>query len=72
MIGNALNRRKTLAFAGLAACALTASAFVAMPSAGRLEARERSTPPSCRTQQVALDQGYGVTRVAERRVCDEP
>ncbi len=45
--------------------------FATMPSAGQLEARERSARVPCHTEQVALDQGYGVSRMVERRVCDD-
>ncbi len=67
----AVSRSKLLALAGLAACALSSVVLVATSSAGKLEAHERSAPLSCHVEQVALDRGYGVTRVAEQRVCEE-
>ena len=71
-MGHAFNRHRTAALAGLVACAVTAAAtLLTLPSAGRLEAHERSAAPACHTEQVELDQGYGVTRIAERRICDE-
>ncbi len=72
MAENTLSLNKTFVLFGLAACAMiVAAVFATMPSAGRLEAHERTTHRSCHTEQVALDEGYGVSRVAERRVCDE-
>ena len=67
-----MSLNKTVVLFGLAACAMIVAAIVAtMPSAGRLEAHERSAYRSCHTEQVALDEGYGVSRMAERRVCNE-
>ena len=69
---NTLSLNKTVALFCLAAFALVVAAVVAtMPSAGQLEARERTHHAACRTEQVALDQGYGVSRMVERRVCDD-
>ena len=72
MAENALSLNKTVVLFGLVACAMIVTAIVVtMPSAGRLEAHERSTYRSCHTEQVPLDEGYGISRMAERRVCDE-
>ncbi len=69
---NTLSLNKTIVLFACAACALIVTAIVAtMPSAGRLEAHERVSRLPCHTEEVSLDQGYGVSRVAERRVCDE-
>ncbi len=72
MAENTLSLNKTLMLFGLAALAMIAAAvFATMPSAGQLEARERTARNPCHTEQVALDQGYGVSRMVERRVCDD-
>ncbi len=72
MAENTLSLNKTVALFCLAALVMIAVALVAtMPPAGQLEARERSARVPCHTEQVALDQGYGVSRFVERRVCDE-
>jgi hypothetical protein len=69
---NSLSLNKTLILFCLVACALVITAiFATMPQSGRLEARERTSAPPCHTEQVSLDEGYGVTRVVERRVCDD-
>ena len=67
-----LSLNKTLVLFGLVACAIIGAAvFATMPSAGRLEAHERIQRAPCHTEQVSLDQGYGVTRTVERRICDD-
>ena len=72
MAENTLSLNKTLALFGLAALAMIAAAlFATMPSPGQLQARERSARVPCHTEQVALDQGYGVSRMVERRVCED-
>lgn len=72
MAAKPLSLNKTFVLFGLAACALVAAAiFATMPTAGRLEAHERIARAPCHTEQVSLDQGYGVSRLAERRVCDD-
>ena len=72
MAENTLTLNKTLILFGLVLSALIITAvFATMPQSGRLEAHERTVQPPCRTEQVSLDQGYGVTRVVERRVCDD-
>ena len=66
-----LGLNKTVVLFGLAAGAMViAAVFATMPSAGRLEAHERATHHACHMEEVSLDEGYGVSRVAERRVCD--
>ena len=66
-----MSLNKTIALFGLAALALVlAAVFATVPPAGRLEARERTAHTACPTEEVPLDAGYGVSRVAERRVCD--
>ena len=63
---------KTIVLFGLAALALVmAAVFATVPPAGRLEAHERTVHTACHTEEVPLDEGYGVSRVAERRVCDD-
>lgn len=72
MAENSLSLNKTVVLFGLAALAIIVAAmFATMPPAGRLEARERAARAPCHTEQVSLDQGYGVSRVVERRVCDD-
>ena len=72
LVENTLSINKTLILFGLVVGALILTAvFATMPQAGRLEARERTTMPPCHTEQVSLDQGYGVTRIVERRVCED-
>ena len=67
-----MSLNKTIVLFGLAALALVlAAVFATVPPAGRLEARERTAHTACHTEEVPLDQGYGVSRVAERRVCDD-
>lgn len=69
---NTLSLNKTLILFCLVVGALIMTAvFATMPQSGRLEARERTVQAPCRTEQVSLDQGYGVSRVVERRVCDD-
>lgn len=69
---NTLTLNKTIVLFGLVLSVLILTAvFATKPQAGRLEARERTVQAVCRTEQVALDQGYGVSRVVERRICDD-
>lgn len=72
MAENTLSLNKTLVLFCLVVGALIMTAvFATMPSSGRLEAHERAPHSPCHTEQVSLDQGYGVSRVVERRVCDD-
>ena len=69
---NTLSLNKTFVLFGVAALGMIAFAIVAtMPTAGRLMARERTLRAPCHTEQVSLDQAYGVSRFVERRVCDD-
>lgn len=69
---NTLTLNKTMILFALVAGALMLTAvFATMPQSGRLEAHERGIRSPCHTEQVSLDQGYGVSRVVERRVCDD-
>lgn len=63
---------KTLVFAVLAAAVIAVLAFNSVePSEATVEARERPAQAArCHTEEVPLDEGYGVSRMAERRVCD--
>ena len=64
MAENTLSLNKTVALFGLAALAMIAAAlFATMPSAGQLEAPRTLRRAPCHTEQVALDQGYGVSRM---------
>jgi hypothetical protein len=61
---------KTASFLAVAT-AITLGLFViALPQGGSVEAREDSNPSICTRQQVALDEGYGVSRVEWRMVCE--
>lgn len=72
MSGNNLSLNKTLLLFCIAVLGMIAFALVAtMPTAGRLMARERTASNPCHTEQVSLDQGYGVSRFVERRICDD-
>ena len=72
MAENTLSLNKTFVLFGLAALALiVAAVFATMPPAGQLMAHERTARSLCHTEDVPLDQGYGVSRVVERRVCDD-
>ena len=59
-------RLASLVVLSLGALALTA-ALVLTQVAGTVEAREESA--DCKVVQVALDEGYSISRVEERRVC---
>lgn len=72
MAENTLTVNKTLILFGLVAGALVLTAmFATMPQSGRLEARERTASAPCHTEEVSLDQGYGVSRIVQRRVCED-
>ena len=72
MSENTLSLNKTFVLFGIAVLGMIAFAVVAtMPTSGRLMARERAAHLPCHTEQVPLDQGYGVSRFVERRVCDD-
>ena len=69
---NTLSLNKTFVLFGVAVLGMIAFAIIAtMPTAGRLMAREQTPRLPCHTEQVPLDQGYGVSRFVERRVCDD-
>ncbi len=70
---NTFGFNKTLVLFAMAVLIMVGAAIVAtMPSAGTVQARESSlkTTP-CHTEQVPLDEGYGVSRMVVRRVCDD-
>ena len=72
MAENTLSLNKTVILFCLVVSALIITAiFATMPQSGRLEARERTVQSPCHTEEVSLDQGYGVSRVVERRICDD-
>jgi hypothetical protein len=64
---------KTMVLFAIAAAALiVAVTAVTMPSSATVEAHGGTgKAAACRTEQVALDEGYGVSRIAERRVCED-
>jgi hypothetical protein len=43
-------------------------AVASMPQSGDVEAREASVD-GCTTREVALDQGYGVSRKVSQQIC---
>ncbi len=55
-------------FGFFAGVALLALAFLNPPSVGPSQAREDSAS-ACRTVEVPLDEGYGITKVESREVC---
>jgi len=62
---------KTLFLFAIAAAALIVAITAAtMPSSATVEAHGGAGKAACRTEQVALDEGYGVSRIAERQVCE--
>ena len=69
---NTLSLNKTVVLFGIAVLGMIMFAvIVTMPTAGRLMASQRALRSPCHTEQVPLDQGYGVSRFVERRVCDD-
>lgn len=69
---NTLSLNKTLVLFVVASVAMIGAAiFATMPTAGPLQAHERTARAMCHTDEISLDQGYGVSRVVERRVCDD-
>jgi hypothetical protein len=55
---------------GLVASALALGlTLLVMPVSGPVEAREE-VAADCRVVKVALDEGYSISRVEERRVCE--
>ena len=72
MSDNTLSLNTTFVLFGAAVLGMIVFAVIAtMPTAGRLMAGERAPRSPCHTEQVALDQGYGVSRFVERRICDD-
>lgn len=65
---------KTISFLGvLVALSLSGIAFFGLPGGDPLMAREEiavSQPAGCPQVEVALDQGYGVTRVGRLASCE--
>jgi hypothetical protein len=53
-------------------CAILAIAMAGTPQSLTVDAREKDAsalPQNCRIEEVLLDEGYGVSRKEERRVC---
>ena len=73
MSQNSFGFNKTLMLFAMAVVVIVGAAIVAtMPSAGTVQAHESAQPAAvCHTEQVALDEGYGVSRMVTRRVCDD-
>ena len=54
-------------------CAILAIAIGGTPRSGELEARESNAvvrAQNCHTEEVLLDEGYGISRKEQRRVCE--
>ncbi len=70
---NTFGFNKTVILFAMAVAVIVGAAIVAtMPPAGTVQAHESSLKVSpCHTEQVALDEGYGVSRMVMRRVCDD-
>ncbi len=50
-----------------------ALALASAPQTGDVEASEtKISADGCVLRQVALDEGYGVSRTVARRICDKP
>ncbi len=52
--------------------AIVAIAMAGTPRSGDVEARENGTTArmeNCRVEEVPLDEGYGVSRKEQRRIC---
>ncbi|MDB5570275.1 MAG: hypothetical protein JWN93_1458 [Hyphomicrobiales bacterium] len=60
---------KTLSLGVIASALALGLTLIMMPVSGPVEAREE-TSAECRVIQVALDEGYSISRVEERRVCE--
>lgn len=54
-------------FGFLAGIAILAAAFLNPPSVGSLQAAEDSA--GCRSMEVPVDEGYGISSVEVRRIC---
>lgn len=55
-------------------CAIVAIAMAGSPPSGDVEARESDVSvqdKNCHMEEVLLDEGYGVSRKEQRRVCTE-
>jgi hypothetical protein len=53
-------------------CAILAIAIAGTPRSDNVEAHENGTSAStdnCRVEEVMLDEGYGVSRKEQRRIC---
>ena len=62
---------KTFAFLVLASIFAMGAFAIASPQRGTVQAHEEmDSPVGCSQREVALDEGYGVTRVGMRIVCE--
>jgi hypothetical protein len=69
-LGKGLSMTKVVSFAAcMGAFALALAFFLLTPVNGPVEAREDAAAATCRTMEVALDEGYSVSRVVTQRVC---
>ncbi|MGO9004908.1 MAG: hypothetical protein ACLQIQ_05365 [Beijerinckiaceae bacterium] len=53
-------------------CAIVAIAMAGTPRSDNVEAHENDTSvrtENCRVEEVLLDEGYGVSRKEQRRIC---
>ena len=70
-LGKGLSMTKVVSFvACMGAFGLALAFFLLTPVNGPVEAREDAAAANCRSIEVALDEGYSVSRVVIQRVCD--
>jgi hypothetical protein len=53
-------------------CAVLAIAMAGTPRSFKVDAHEKDAsvrPENCRMEEVLLDEGYGISRKEERRIC---
>ncbi|MDB5652192.1 MAG: hypothetical protein JWL62_3712 [Hyphomicrobiales bacterium] len=60
---------KAASFLAIATALVLGTFVLSGPHGGAVEAHEEMSAPECSRQQVALDEGYGVSRVEWRTVC---
>lgn len=62
---------KTMSFLAFATALAMGAFAIAGPQRGGVEAREEAHGGNCVRQQVALDEGYGVSRIEWREICGQ-
>lgn len=61
---------KLLSTLGFFGFVLLATAYLNAPSAGPVQANEDHPQSNCHMAEVALDEGYGISRTEIRSVCE--